>query len=249
MGKFFQRSPPALALRRDSLRPKVACRAEAAEQRRLVEKPGVEPGTSILQGSTAARCLPRAWSWFRATLPAASARCFHQISLPGGLVRMPVIETGPDEWRSSARPSSYTRGSIFRKKACPGLDSGWTPTFRRKCDNSKSELVGSGRNRTSCPKGPRLQRGDGTSLSLPALPGSCRSVKSDRWVRTSLLKGARLFISVAYSRYLRGLQNFPLMCLNWRKREVLIPNGVAIHLASNERRTPARLRFPNLAEG
>ena len=31
-------------------------------------------------------------------------------------------------------------------------------------------LVGSGRNRTSCPKGPRLQRGDGTSLSLWHFP-------------------------------------------------------------------------------
>src|SRR5215470_1956166 len=31
-------------------------------------------------------------------------------------------------------------------------------------------LVGNGRNRTSCPKGPRLQRSDGTSLSLLAFP-------------------------------------------------------------------------------
>ncbi len=31
-------------------------------------------------------------------------------------------------------------------------------------------LVGNGRNRTSCPKGPRLQRGDGTSPVLIALP-------------------------------------------------------------------------------
>jgi hypothetical protein len=85
---------------------------------------------------------------------------------------MPVIETGPDEWRSPARPSSYTRGSIFRKSG--------RRFSARKCDNQKSKLqksklqksklVGSGRNRTACPKGPRLQRGDGTSLSLPALP-------------------------------------------------------------------------------
>jgi len=45
------------------------------------------------------------------------------------LARMPVIETGPDEWRSSARPSSYTRGSIFAEK--------WTSVFRRKCQDQK----------------------------------------------------------------------------------------------------------------
>jgi hypothetical protein len=35
---------------------------------------------------------------------------------------------------------------------------------------SYSRMVGSGRNRTSCPQGPRLQRGDGTSLSLLHFP-------------------------------------------------------------------------------
>jgi hypothetical protein len=94
-------------------RPRAPCSPDG--NKFLVENPGVEPGTPILQGSTAARCLPRAWSWFRATLSASSARRFHQISLPGALARMPVIETGPDEWRSTARPSSYTRESIFRK--------------------------------------------------------------------------------------------------------------------------------------
>ena len=59
---------------------------------------------------------------------------------PFELVRASVIETESPEWRSGARPSSYVR------------------------------MVGSGRNRTSCPKGPRLQRGDGTGLSLMALP-------------------------------------------------------------------------------
>src|SRR5215470_16472516 len=56
-------------------------------------------------------------------------------------VRTPVIETRSSEWHSDARPSSYAR------------------------------MVGNGRNRTSCPKGPRLQRSDGTSLSLLAFPG------------------------------------------------------------------------------
>jgi hypothetical protein len=157
-----------------------------------VEKPGVEPGTSILQGSTAARCLPRAWSWFRATLPAASARCFHQISLPGVLVRMPVIETGPDEWRSPARPSSYTRALLFGGKRTESnlLPEGTAFTARRRHQpvlTCTSRIVSCGcrdRSRTDLEQ-------------LMRLPGS----------RTSLLKGARLFISVACSRYIRGLQN------------------------------------------
>src|SRR5215510_8554399 len=57
------------------------------------------------------------------------------------MVRAPVIETRSSEWHSDARPSSYAR------------------------------MVGNGRNRTSCPKGLRLQRSDGTSLSLLAFPG------------------------------------------------------------------------------
>jgi hypothetical protein len=81
---------------------------------------------------------------------------------------MPVIETGPDEWRSSARPSSYTRKSIFRKKPALGLDPRVDAGFPQKM---RQQMVGSGRNRTSCQKGLRLQRSDGTSLSLFALPG------------------------------------------------------------------------------
>ena len=146
-----------------------------------MENPGVEPGAPILQGSAAARCLPRAWSWFRATLSAFSARRFHQISLPGGLVRMPVIETGPDEWRSSARPSSYTRRSVSGKS-----DGVFRNTRQVKC-----ELVGSGRNRTSCPKGLRLQRSDGTSLSLFALPDRSPCGRRDR-SRTDLEQLMRL---------------------------------------------------------
>src|SRR5215510_4713848 len=61
--------------------------------------------------------------------------------LDARMVRTPVIETRSSEWHSDARPSSYVR------------------------------MVGNGRNRTSCPKGPRLQRSDGTSLSLLAFPG------------------------------------------------------------------------------
>ena len=123
--------------------PETARQAEAAEQRRLVENPGVEPGAPILQGSAAARCLPRARSWFRATLSAFSARRFHQISLPGELVRMPVIETGPDEWRSSARPSSYTRRSSLRKIR-PGFPKHATSQMRIGGNWTESNLLPEG---------------------------------------------------------------------------------------------------------
>src|SRR5258708_38605423 len=51
----------------------------------MVEQRRVELRTSILQGSTAARCLPRngAQSWFRTNLLGSSNRCFHQISFLG----------------------------------------------------------------------------------------------------------------------------------------------------------------------
>jgi hypothetical protein len=100
---------------------------------------------------------------------------------------MPVIETGPDEWRSSARPSSYTRVPSRPSPACgEGLGQGWwevdgiEPLAKKDCVYS--------------------------AATAPACP------------------------------YL----HFP----NWRKREVLIPNGArpSISLRTSAR-TPVRLRF------
>src|SRR5262245_16507076 len=116
------------------------------------------------------------------------------------MVRTPVIETRSSEWHSDARPSSYAR------------------------------MVGNGRNRTSCPKGPRLQRGDGTSLSLLAFP----SIGCSGSNRTTYLVGmshASCQCSTLRQR-LRGLNS--LACArstsvrsqNWRTAEVLIPNAL-----------------------
>ena len=194
-----------------------------------MEKPGVEPGTPILQGSTAARCLPRAWSWFRATLSASSARRFHQISLPGALVRMPVIETGPDEWRSPARPSSYTRMLWFSGKRTESnrLPEGTAFTARRRhqpvltCTSRSFHLFGCrDRSRTDLEQ-------------LMRLPGSRTSLQNMRGFSSpSRTAGPSAVCRISIALH-----------PNWRKREVLIPNGKAIHLASNERRTPVRLRF------
>ena len=68
---------------------------------------------------------------------------------------------------------------------------------------------------------------------LMRLPGS----------RTSLQMSARLFHLHRVQPVRPRSAEFPALYPNWRKREVLIPNGKAIHLASNERRTPVRLRF------
>jgi hypothetical protein len=76
----------------------------------MVETVGNAPTATILQGSSAPLCCPRgAEGWFRSNLPAFSARCFHQISFLGKLVRTLGIEPRPSEWRSDTRPSSYIR--------------------------------------------------------------------------------------------------------------------------------------------
>ena len=81
-----------------------------------MEQRGNAPRAAILQGSPAHSCLPLgARTWFRATLSCSSGRRFHQISFPSEVVRMPVIETGPPEWRSEARPSSYIREVVPRR--------------------------------------------------------------------------------------------------------------------------------------
>ena len=77
---------------------------------------------------------------FEPTSPRLQRGAFTRLASSAEMVRASVIETESPEWRSGARPSSYVR------------------------------MVGSGRNRTSCPQGPRLRRGDGTSLSLWHFP-------------------------------------------------------------------------------
>src|SRR5215467_2726056 len=87
--------------------------ATCALVRKMVETVGNAPTATILQGSSAPLCCPRgAEGWFRANLPASSARRFHQISFLGvrafapvlsiKLVRASVIETESPEWRSGA---------------------------------------------------------------------------------------------------------------------------------------------------
>src|SRR5215470_16540038 len=97
----------------------------------MVETRGTAPRAAILQGSPAPLCCPRASSWFRATLSAASAQRFHQISLRGvlrlaepklveanarlralrerRLVRTGRIELPSLEWRSNIEPINYVR--------------------------------------------------------------------------------------------------------------------------------------------
>ena len=121
-----------------------------------METVGNAPTATILQGSSAPLCCPHgAEGWFRANLPASSARRFHQISFLGvrafapvlsiKLVRASVIETESPEWRSGARPSSYVRLLIE------------TGEGARSVGSTEWNLL---------QQGPRLQRGDGTSLSL-----------------------------------------------------------------------------------
>ncbi len=78
----------------------------------MVEKVGVDPTASILQGSTAPRCFPRCWCQEEELNLRRAA--FQTAALPLSylgvdLVRVPGIEPGPHEWHSQTRPSSYTR--------------------------------------------------------------------------------------------------------------------------------------------
>ena len=128
----------------------------------------------------------------------------------------------------------------------------------------KCELVGSGRNRTSCPKGLRLQRSDGTSLSLLALPDSIlRSGRRDRRVLNLILSslssetawvpdppcktnGGRLSTRCPYacayqslSRRCRRLDRLAFRNL-WRSGEVSIPTRC--RAASFRNSLPSRRR-------
>ena len=118
---------------------------------RVVETVGNAPTAAILQGSPAPLCCPRARGPYRADSCAFSARRNDLICHPGlsVVVRTAGIEPTSSEWHPEAQPIDHVRTII---------------------------LVGSGRKRTSCPRGLRLRRSDGTSLSLLALPViGCRS--------------------------------------------------------------------------
>src|SRR5262245_52503061 len=170
---------------------------------------GFAPRSPALQAGAFTRLAFRAHQRVRARLDARHQRVRARLDarhqrvharLDARMVRTPVIETRSSEWHSDARPSSYVR------------------------------MVGNGRNRTSCPKGPRLQRSDGTSLSLLAFPGIGCSGSN----RTTYLVGmshASCQCSTLRQR-LRGLNS--LACArspsvrsqNWRTAEVLIPNAL-----------------------
>jgi hypothetical protein len=117
----------------------------------LVPGRGFEPRSPVLQTGAVTR------SAFRATQE---------------LVRTPVIETGPSEWRSETRPSSYIReAKRFRAK--------WVPVSVKKTRQRK--LGGKWRESNFRPaKGRRLQRRDGTSRPYGHFPGVvCAFARAD----------------------------------------------------------------------
>ena len=138
------------------------------------------------------------------------------------MVRAPVIETRSSEWHSDARPSSYAR------------------------------MVGNGRNRTSCPKGPRLQRSDGTSLSLLAFPGVGCSGSN----RTTYLVGmshANCQCSTLRQR-LRGLNSLACAAVHPCVRRIggsLTCRSPCLSALIRFERRPeaAPVRLPKMAEG
>ena len=91
----------------------------AVDRNKLVDRLGVEPSASCLQGISPprrpaqrkrvhARLLENgARTWFRATLSCSSGRRFHQISFPS--VRPARIELASSEWHSEALPIDQGR--------------------------------------------------------------------------------------------------------------------------------------------
>ena len=80
---------------------------------KLVETAGNAPAATILQGSSAPLCCPRgAEGWFRANLPASSARCFHQISFLG------TIGAGVGVGRQSGWESALPRQKCSPTLSC-----------------------------------------------------------------------------------------------------------------------------------
>ena len=117
-----------------------------------------------------------------------------------------------------------------------GAVSGKSDGVFRNARQVKCELVGSGRNRTSCPKGLRLQRSDGTSLSLPALPDHSPCGRRDR-SRTDLEQLMRLPGSRT------ALQK------NWRKAERTMPIRLRVPIALQAMPAPRRLAFRKWRSG
>ena len=78
------------------------------DRNELVDRLGVEPSASCLQGISPPRRPARgARTWFRATLSCSSGRRFHQISFPS--VRPARIELASSEWHSEALPIDQGR--------------------------------------------------------------------------------------------------------------------------------------------
>jgi hypothetical protein len=139
---------------------------------------------------------------------------------------MPVIDTGPDEWRSSARPSSYTRAP--------------TLTFPRLRGEGRKE--GGGGKWTESNLLPKRTAFTAQRRHQPVLICTSRISFALRAGRTDLEQFMRLPVpDLAPPQLLRvcgggkggGSEAFhlrrvqpvhPWSAENWRKREVLIPN-------------------------
>src|SRR6516162_6444306 len=110
----------------------------------MVEDRGNAPRSACLQGRPEPLLVPLLYAFcklrimvprvgFEPTSPRLQRGAFTRLTSSAELVRTPVIETRSPEWRSGARPSSYARHQGVYARL-------------------QQTMVGSGRNRTSCPK-------------------------------------------------------------------------------------------------
>ena len=134
----------------------------AVDRNKLVDRLGVEPSASCLQGISPLR-RPAQRKRVHACLLETKARSrasFRKMVLGRGFEpRSPALQAGAFTrlaFRALVRPARIELASSERHSEALPIDQG--------------RMVESGRNRTSCPKGLRLQRSDGTSLSLLHFP-------------------------------------------------------------------------------
>src|SRR5215475_4214204 len=168
----------------------------AVDRNKLVDRLGVEPSASCLQGISPPRRSARgARTWFRATLSCSSGRRYHQISFPS--VRPARIELASSEWHSEALPIDQGRMvGVPRIELGMHIGAGFTDPLSHQ--TWRHPIGCSGPNRTALPRGyePR---------ELPMLHAAS--------------KVARLELT-------RMRRSTSVRSQNWRTAEVLIPNAL-----------------------
>jgi hypothetical protein len=133
---------------------------------RLAPIAGIEPASSPVNGRPRAPCSPDGKKWWRNRESNPGRRSCKDQLQPAAF---PVPGRGFEPRSPRLQRGAFTRLAYQAhwrgcRQSKPGLMSG-AHLLDLQAIPACYRLVGSGGNRTPCPMGPRLRRGDGTSLS------------------------------------------------------------------------------------